>query len=102
MLTVLMVMAQGILTTAREKPSTFESPLLSMSFRKAQLGEELADIERWAASQRKMVATEVDSMNAGGAAENKAAAEVYATERLEMVSQIERKKRRGAYQVSQA
>ncbi|KAI1190267.1 hypothetical protein F5B17DRAFT_106590 [Nemania serpens] len=42
---------QGILTAARESPSTANSPLLSLPYRRAKLQKEITEIERWRRSQ---------------------------------------------------
>ena len=53
---------QGILTTAREVPSVFASPVLKLSFRKQNLEEELHSIKQWAHAQRQVVTTESKQM----------------------------------------
>ncbi|KAJ2995624.1 hypothetical protein NUW58_g1221 [Xylaria curta] len=42
---------QGILTAAREAERTADSPLLNLSYRRAKLQNELAEIDRWRISQ---------------------------------------------------
>eukprot|EP01052_Picozoa_sp_SAG31_P052373 SAG31_NODE_12896_length_908_cov_0.824475_2_plen_73_part_00 len=64
--------------------------VLKVDFRKAQLQDELASVERWVAAQRNIVAAEVAAMQKSGTADS---LEAYAMERMEMISQMEAKKR---------
>jgi fatty acid synthase subunit alpha len=52
---------QGVLTAAKEAPSTAESPLLSLPYRRAKLQEDLAEIDRWRISQRDTMLPSSDS-----------------------------------------
>lgn len=51
---------QGILTAARESPSTAHSPLLSLPYRRAKLQKEIAEIERWRRSQPETIMASPD------------------------------------------
>ena len=87
---------QGILTTAREQATTFESPMLDMAFRKQNLDEELEVVDKWAKAQRKVVETESKAL-LGGAKSAATAAAAYVSERAANIDRLEKKKRAGAF-----
>ena len=89
---------QGILTTAREAPSVFESPMLNPVYRKENLDDELATIARWATAQRKVIDAEAKSLLSSGKGELEAnAAAAYVAERAANIDRLETKKRAGAF-----
>ncbi|KAL9100121.1 MAG: hypothetical protein Q9163_004464 [Psora crenata] len=57
---------QGVLTTARETPSKFPSPLLDIKYRKRQLDMRKAQIKQWHESELLYLQEEVAAMKAQG------------------------------------
>ena len=57
---------QGVLTTARENPSKFPSPLLDISYRKRQLDLRRRNIKQWQESELMYLQEEVAAMKAQG------------------------------------
>lgn len=55
---------QGVLTTAREKPSSFPSPLLNIKYRKRQLDLRKAHIKQWQESELMYLQEELAAMKA--------------------------------------
>lgn len=55
---------QGVLTTARENPSKFPSPLLDMRYRRRQLDLRRKQIKEWQESELLYLQEEVDAMKA--------------------------------------
>ncbi|ORY84509.1 hypothetical protein BCR37DRAFT_408198 [Protomyces lactucae-debilis] len=53
---------QGILTTAREAPSKFPSPLLDMNYRRRQMQRRLGQISQWAEAEFSYMDDEVAAM----------------------------------------
>ena len=89
---------QGILTTAREAPSVFESPMLNADYRKENLDDELTTIARWATAQRKVIDAEAKALLSSGKGELEAtAAAAYVAERAANIDRLEEKKRAGAF-----
>jgi len=88
---------QGILTTARESPGVFSSPMLDVSFRKANLEDELSAVDLWAKAQRKVVETEGKALLESKGGQEAEAAAAYVSERLALIAKLETKKRAGAF-----
>ena len=63
---------QGILTTAREIPSRFPSPLLDMKYRKRQMDLRRQNIKQWQESELMYLQEEVTAMKASGESFNEA------------------------------
>ncbi|MCJ1425967.1 3-oxoacyl-[acyl-carrier-protein] synthase [Sticta canariensis] len=57
---------QGVLTTAREVPSQFPSPLLDIKYRRRQLDLRKAQIKQWQESELMYLKEEVNAMKAQG------------------------------------
>jgi 3-oxoacyl-(acyl-carrier-protein) synthase len=57
---------QGILTTAREAPSKFKSPLLSFEYRMKQLRREREHIKAWVAKEYEALGDEVEELKKDG------------------------------------
>ena len=57
---------QGVLTTARETPSKFPSPLLDIKYRKRQLDMRKAQIKQWHESELMYLQEEVSAMKSQG------------------------------------
>ena len=57
---------QGVLTTAREAPSKFPSPLLDIKYRKRQLDMRKAQIKQWHESELMYLQEEVSAMKSQG------------------------------------
>ena len=57
---------QGVLTTARETPSKFPSPLLDINYRKRQLDMRKAQIKQWHESELMYLQDEVSAMKSQG------------------------------------
>ena len=57
---------QGVLTTARETPSKFPSPLLDIKYRKRQLDMRRAQIKQWHESELMYLQDEVTAMKSQG------------------------------------
>ena len=57
---------QGVLTTARETPSKFPSPLLDIKYRKRQLDMRRSQIKQWQESELMYLQEEVSAMKAQG------------------------------------
>ena len=57
---------QGVLTTARETPSKFPSPLLDIKYRKRQLDSRKAQIKQWHESELMYLQEEVAAMKSQG------------------------------------
>ncbi len=57
---------QGVLTTARETPSKFPSPLLDIQYRKRQLDMRKAQIKQWHESELMYLQQEVSAMKSQG------------------------------------
>ncbi|KAK0304897.1 beta subunit of fatty acid synthetase [Friedmanniomyces endolithicus] len=60
---------QGVLTTAREQPSKFPSPLLDIKYRKRQLDLRRKQIKLWQESELMYMQEEMAAMKQGGAAD---------------------------------
>jgi fatty acid synthase subunit alpha len=88
---------QGILTTAREAATVFESPMLDLDYRKENLEEELGVIAVWAKAQRKAVVAEAKALVGTKGESEGAAAAAYVAERAANVDRLEAKKRAGAF-----
>ena len=58
---------QGVLTTARETPSKFPSPLLDMGYRRRQLDMRRSQIKQWHESELMYLQDEVAAMKSQGA-----------------------------------
>ncbi|KAL9127698.1 MAG: hypothetical protein Q9217_003471 [Psora testacea] len=61
---------QGVLTTARETPSKYPSPLLDIKYRKRQLDTRKAQIKQWHESELMYLQEEVAAMKAQGSSFN--------------------------------
>ena len=61
---------QGVLTTAREAPSKFPSPLLDIKYRKRQLDLRKAQIKQWHESELMYLQDEVSAMKSQGSGFN--------------------------------
>ncbi|CZT51065.1 probable fatty acid synthase, alpha subunit [Rhynchosporium secalis] len=57
---------QGILTTARENPSKFPSPLLDIKYRRRQIELRKKNIKQWQESELEYLYEEIDAMKAQG------------------------------------
>ncbi|KAF3767970.1 hypothetical protein M406DRAFT_70070 [Cryphonectria parasitica EP155] len=57
---------QGVLTTARENPGKFPSPLLDIKYRRRQIELRKSQIKQWAANEREYLAEEVEAMKSQG------------------------------------
>lgn len=57
---------QGILTTAKEAPGKYASPLLSFEYRAKQLRRERQHIKRWVADEYEALADEVEELKKDG------------------------------------
>jgi fatty acid synthase subunit alpha len=92
---------QGILTTAREVPSVFTSPVLKLSFRKQNLEEELHSITQWAHAQRQVVTAESKQMLSASSRSGRdgagTAAAAFVAEHAASIDRLEAKKRAGAF-----
>ncbi|CZR63980.1 probable fatty acid synthase, alpha subunit [Phialocephala subalpina] len=69
---------QGVLTTARENPGKFPSPLLDIKYRRRQIELRKKNIKQWQESELEYLHEEVDAMKAQGVEFNEAE---YAQER---------------------
>lgn len=58
---------QGVLTTARENPGKFPSPLLDIDYRRRQIERRKKTIKQWQESELEYVHDEIDAMKAQGA-----------------------------------
>ncbi|KAM5377854.1 hypothetical protein AU210_002892 [Fusarium oxysporum f. sp. radicis-cucumerinum] len=58
---------QGVLTTARENPGKFPSPLLDINYRRRQIERRKKTIKQWQESELEYVHDEIDAMKAQGA-----------------------------------
>ncbi|KAJ3414301.1 3-oxoacyl-[acyl-carrier-protein] synthase [Chytridiales sp. JEL 0842] len=58
---------QGILTTAREAPTKFKSPLLSFEYRMKQLKREREHVKSWVAKEYEALGDEVEELKKSGA-----------------------------------
>ncbi|KZF21193.1 fatty acid synthase-like protein [Xylona heveae TC161] len=63
---------QGVLTTARENPTKFPSPLLDINYRKRQLALRRNQIKQWQESELLYLQEEVAAIKAGGQEINEA------------------------------
>ena len=63
---------QGVLTTAREAPGKFPSPLLDIKYRKRQLNLRRKQIKQWQESELMYLQEEVDAMKSQGSDFNEA------------------------------
>ena len=59
---------QGVLTTAREHPGKFPSPLLDINYRRRQIERRKKNIKQWQEDELEYVYDEVEAMKAQGAA----------------------------------
>ncbi|CZT04861.1 hypothetical protein WAI453_007628 [Rhynchosporium graminicola] len=57
---------QGVLTTARENPSKFPSPLLDIKYRRRQIELRKKNIKQWQESELEYLHEEIDAMKAQG------------------------------------
>ncbi|PBP24006.1 fatty acid synthase subunit alpha [Diplocarpon rosae] len=57
---------QGVLTTARENPSKFPSPLLDIKYRRRQIELRKKNIKQWQESELEYLHNEIDAMKAQG------------------------------------
>ncbi|KAJ1908699.1 fatty acid synthase alpha subunit Lsd1, partial [Mycoemilia scoparia] len=57
---------QGILTTAREKPGSYQSPLLDIKYRRRQLEQRRTAINQWVESEYEFLHQETESLKASG------------------------------------
>ena len=57
---------QGVLTTARENPGKFPSPLLDINYRRRQIERRKKQIKQWHESELEFLHDEVDAMKAQG------------------------------------
>ncbi|KAK0112071.1 3-oxoacyl-[acyl-carrier-protein] synthase [Cadophora gregata f. sp. sojae] len=57
---------QGVLTTARENPSKFPSPLLDIKYRRRQIDLRKKNIKQWQESELEYLHEEIDAMKAQG------------------------------------
>ncbi|KAJ3088169.1 3-oxoacyl-[acyl-carrier-protein] synthase [Quaeritorhiza haematococci] len=57
---------QGILTTAREQPGKYPSPLLKLEYRKKQLNREREHIKQWIQMQYEALSDEVEEIKQAG------------------------------------
>jgi fatty acid synthase subunit alpha len=58
---------QGVLTTARENPGKFPSPLLDINYRRRQIERRKKTIKQWQESELEYVHDEIDAMKSQGA-----------------------------------
>jgi fatty acid synthase subunit alpha len=58
---------QGVLTTARENPGKFPSPLLDIKYRRRQIERRKKTIKQWQESELEYVHDEIDAMKSQGA-----------------------------------
>lgn len=70
---------QGVLTTAREHPGKFPSPLLDINYRRRQIERRKKQIKQWQESELEFVHDEMEAMKAQGSAFDK---KEYAQERI--------------------
>jgi fatty acid synthase subunit alpha len=74
---------QGVLTTAREKPGNFPSPLLDIKYRRRQIELRKKQVKQWQEAELEYLHEEVSAMKAQGGEFDEAA---YAAERAEHVN----------------
>jgi fatty acid synthase subunit alpha len=86
---------QGVLTTARENPGAFPSPLLDIKYRKRQIELRKKQIKQWQESELEYLHEEVAAMKAQGATFDEAE---YAAERVQHITkEAERQEREVLY-----
>ncbi|KAB8339216.1 hypothetical protein FH972_022150 [Carpinus fangiana] len=84
---------QGVLTTARENPGKFPSPLLDISYRKRQMEHRRKAIKSWQESEQMYIGDEIAAMKASGTNFNEAE---YLQERAEHIEREARRQEKDA------
>ncbi|KAL7749388.1 fatty acid synthase alpha subunit Lsd1 [Sorochytrium milnesiophthora] len=82
---------QGVLTTAREVPSRFKSPMLDMSYRRRQLDRQRQHIRRWVEDELLALRDE-----AAAVADHEDDAAAYVRERQELIEREAKRQERAA------
>jgi len=78
---------KGVLTTAREQPSKFPSPLLDIKYRRRQLEARRAQIRQWQEAELMFLHEEIAAMKAQAAAGEELSEKEYAQERASHIAQ---------------